>query len=160
MRCVLTYPIFGASGVSGPKLKEGDKQVPEGFYKITRFRPVVVAHLGLELNYPNEDDRKNAKMEKRHNLGGDILIHGSYWSTGCFAIGNEAIEDLFVLAYDTKIQNIKVVIAPCNLNAKKPNVDFKKQPPWVAKLYARLSPRLKTLPIPLDTYTNANITLK
>jgi hypothetical protein len=147
MQRISSYPIFGASGVAGPKLKEGDKQVPEGFYKLTRFRPDVIAHLGLELNYPNDEDRKHAKLAKRSNLGSDILIHGSYWSTGCFAIGNEAIEELFVLAHDTKLENIRVIMAPCDLVAHKPNIDFKQQPAWLPELYLRLTAALRNYPI-------------
>jgi len=80
--------------IAGPKLKEGDKQVPEGFYKIASFRPRLVAHIGMEVNYPNATDRSHAQAEKRRNLGCDILIHGSKWSTGCLAMGNEPIEEM------------------------------------------------------------------
>jgi len=146
MRRVLDYPIFGASGVDGPKLKEGDMQVPEGIYHISRFRPVVIAHIGLELNYPNSDDQMHARREGRKNLGGDIMIHGSYWSTGCLAMGNEPIEELFVLAYDTKLANIQVVLVPCNLLVKRPSVDMSKQPKWLPELYSRLRTILQEYP--------------
>ena len=138
MRRVLSYPIIGASGVAGPKLKEGDMQVPEGFYKIAGFRPNLVAHMGLDVDYPNATDRSHAKEDKRRNLGSDILIHGSRWSTGCLAMGNEPIEEMFVLAHDTGIKNISLVFAPCDLTKTKADVDFKKQPNWLPKLYADL----------------------
>jgi murein L,D-transpeptidase YafK len=77
--------------VAGPKLKEGDKQVPEGFYKNCWLSPNLVAHIGMDINYPNDRDRRHAKAEKRRNLGCDILIHGSKWSTGCLAKGNVTI---------------------------------------------------------------------
>lgn len=150
VRHLLTYPIFGASGAAGPKLREGDKQVPEGFYRISKFRPSVVAHLGLEVDYPNAEDRLHAAREHRGRLGGDILIHGSFWSTGCLALGNEAIEDLFVLAYDAKPENISVFFAPCNLTCQKPRIDMKKQPAWLPKLYARLRDELKKYPLPVE----------
>jgi hypothetical protein len=147
-KLILTYPIIGASGVAGPKLREGDKQVPEGFYRITRFRPYVVAHLGLEVNYPNAEDVAHAKAEKRTNLGYDILIHGSRWSTGCLAMENKPIEQLFTLAYDSGVKTIQVIFAPCDLRTCTPAVDLKKQPKWLPELYARLTTKLKSLPIP------------
>jgi hypothetical protein len=148
MRHIITYPILGTSGVCGPKLREGDKQVPEGFYNISRFRPVVMAHLGMELNYPNPEDKRHAARERRTTLGGDIMIHGSFWSTGCLAMGNEAIEELFVLAHDVKPSNIQIILAPCNLTARAAAVDLKKQPTWVAELYSRLRSELSKYPIP------------
>lgn len=147
MKRVLAYPIIGASGVAGPKLKEGDKQVPEGFYKIPGFRPNVVAHLGLDVNYPNDEDKVHAKSEKRTNLGYDILIHGSRWSTGCLAMGNEPIEEMFVLAHDTGLANIDVIFAPCNLLVEEPEIDYKKQPRWVPELYQRLRKALSNYKI-------------
>lgn len=144
-----TFPIIGASGGQGPKLKEGDKQVPEGFYKLVGFRPKLVAHIGMDVNYPNDEDKAHAKMEKRTNLGGDILIHGSKWSTGCLAMGNDAISKLFVLAYDTGCNNIDLIFAPCDLT-KKVSTPSKQSPTWVAGLYEKIRQRLlalnKTLP--------------
>lgn len=148
-RQILAYPIIGASGAAGPKLKEGDLQVPEGFYCISSFHPNVVAHLAVDVNYPNQEDRAHAKAEHRAKLGGDILIHGSRWSTGCLAMGNEPIEEMFVLAYDSGIKNIRLIFAPCNLPARNPSIDFKKQPDWVPQLYKRLSTALQKYPIDL-----------
>lgn len=148
MRLVLTYPVIGTSGLSGPKLREGDLQVPEGFYKLSRFRPVVMAHLGLEVDYPNAEDKRRGKKEGRSKLGGDIMIHGSFWSTGCLAMGNEAIEELFVLAHDAGLQNIQVIFAPCNLALRKPQVNVKNPPVWLPELYQRLRVALRSYPIP------------
>ncbi len=147
MKKVLSYPIIGASGVTGPKLKEGDKQMPEGFYTIAAFRPTLVAHIGLEVNYPNSFDRYHAKIEKRKNPGSDILIHGSKWSTGCLAMGNEPIEEMFVLAHDTGSQHIKLIFAPCDLRLRKPQVNFKTQPQWLPKLYNDLAVQMKKFAI-------------
>lgn len=144
---ILSYPIIGTSGVAGPKLKEGDKQVPEGFYKIAGFRPNLVAHIGMDINYPNDSDRRHAQAEKRRNLGCDILIHGSKWSTGCLAMGNEPIEEMFVLAHDVGAKNISLVFAPCNLLKTKPAVDFKKQPVWLRDLYRELRTEMARYPI-------------
>lgn len=144
---VLNYPILGTSGITGPKLKEGDKQIPEGFYRISGMRPKVIAHVGLDINYPNAEDRMHAKKERRKTLGGDIMIHGSYWSTGCLAMGNEAIEELFTLAHDTKYSNISVLFAPCDLTTKAVNIDFQKQPKWLPDLYKRLKKEMTHYPI-------------
>lgn len=144
---VLSYPIIGTSGVAGPKLKEGDKQIPEGFYKIAGFRPNLVAHIGMDVNYPNATDRAHALAAKRRNLGCDILIHGSKWSTGCLAMGNEPIEEMFVLADDVGAKNISLIFAPCNLVHAAPAVDFKKQPAWLRDLYRELRTEMAHYPI-------------
>jgi hypothetical protein len=144
---VLSYPIIGTSGVAGPKLKEGDKQVPEGFYKIAGFRPNLVAHIGMDVSYPNAADKAHAQAEKRRNLGCDILIHGSKWSTGCLAMGNEPIEEMFVLAHDVDPKNIALVFAPCNLVHAAPVIDFKKQPAWLRDLYRELRTEMSRYPI-------------
>ncbi len=147
LKQLLKYEIIGASGSAGPKLKEGDKQVPEGFYKLNGFRPNVIAHLGLSVDYPNSEDLAHAKKEGRKTLGGDILIHGSRWSTGCLAMGNPAIEELFVLAYDCGLSKIKLIFAPCNLLVEKPEIDLKKNAAWLSDLYQRLTASLHSLPI-------------
>jgi hypothetical protein len=145
---IMSYPIIGASGTAGPKLKEGDKQVPEGFYRVVGFRPNLVAHIGLDVDYPNQFDRKNAAAEKRTDLGSDILIHGSRWSTGCLAMGNWAIEELFVIAYDTGKEKIKLIFAPCNLNKSAPLLPpGRKQPAWLAPLYKSIAAELARYPL-------------
>jgi hypothetical protein len=147
MKKVLTYPIVGTSGVEGPKLREGDKQIPEGFYDIAGFRPHVIAHIGLDVGYPNAEDKMHAHNEHRKNLGGDIMIHGHWYSTGCLAMTDQPIEEIFTLAYDTGLKNIHLILAPCNLTKRKPDVDFKEQPLWLPALYARLTKALKQFPL-------------
>ncbi len=144
------YPIIGSSGGTGPKLKEGDMQVPEGFYKIPTFHPNVIAHMALDVNYPNEEDRMHAIAERRNKLGCDILIHGSRWSSGCLAMGNQPIEEMFVLAYDCGLKNIRLIFSPCDLTKQKPNIDFKKQPAWLPALYKRISAALQEYPIDIS----------
>ena len=144
------YYVVGTSGKTGPKLREGDLQIPEGYYKITGLYPNSIAHLGLRVNYPNGQDRLHAEKDKRTKLGGDILIHGSYWSTGCLAMGNVAIEELYVLANDVGCKNIEMIFAPCNLVTTKPKIDLKQQPEWVSSLYKELKSTLKLYPIKID----------
>lgn len=144
-RKVLSYPIIGASGNAGPKLKEGDMQVPEGFYKLNGYRPHLAGYMGLDVDYPNVEDRRNARLEKRSNLGYDILIHGSRWSTGCLAMENEPIEEMFVLAHDVGFKNIELLFCPCDLTRSKADVDMSEQPSWLPALYQRLQSALLQL---------------
>ena len=71
----MEYPILAASGVLGPKLREGDKQVPEGIYGAEALNPNSKFHLSIRLNYPNTFDRRMAQSDGRTQLGGDIMIH-------------------------------------------------------------------------------------
>ncbi|MCD4779127.1 MAG: L,D-transpeptidase family protein [Candidatus Omnitrophica bacterium] len=109
---ITTYDIQAASGRLGPKLKEGDGQVPEGIYQIEGLNPNSAYHLSMKINYPNDFDLKWAKVEGRSRPGSDIFIHGEAVSVGCLAMGNEAIEELFFLADAVGIPNATVIIAP------------------------------------------------
>ncbi|WP_232455151.1 L,D-transpeptidase family protein [Oceanisphaera avium] len=71
---IRSYPISKASGVSGPKLKEGDRQVPEGMYRITHLNPNSQFHLSMRLDYPNSYDLMRAAKEGRRNLGGIFIF--------------------------------------------------------------------------------------
>jgi murein L,D-transpeptidase YafK len=108
LRLIKTYPILAASGVLGPKLQRGDRQVPEGWYYINRFNPRSRFHLSLGLNYPNEADRIRSAGR---DPGDDIFIHGSNKSIGCLAMGDPAIEEIYELAQDMK-SRIQVLILP------------------------------------------------
>ena len=84
-----TYPVLGSSGTLGPKLKQGDLQVPEGLYRIDSLNPNSLYHLALRVNYPNKHDTSKAKLDGRNDLGGDIMIHGKDCSIGCLATGSK-----------------------------------------------------------------------
>ncbi len=159
LKQVKMYPVVDASGLPGPKLKQGDKQVPEGIYKISGLHPNSIAYLALRVNYPNEEDKANAKKDKRTNLGGDIEIHGSFWSTGCLAMGNTAIEDIFVLANDVGCENIQLILSPCDLRVKVPGIDVKRQPSWVPPLYDKLKRELARYPIDIELYPTGSFDL-
>ncbi len=111
---IKNYPIKAASGVLGPKLREGDFQVPEGIYNINAFNPNSAYHLSLKLNYPNAFDLKYAQLEGRTEPGSNIFIHGKAVSVGCLAMGDEAIEELFTLVHKVGRPNVNVVITPTN----------------------------------------------
>lgn len=143
-----SYPILAASGHIGPKLEEGDGQVPEGIYRVTFLNPNSLCHLSLRLDYPNTFDRAMAKKDGRTKLGGDIMIHGNRCSVGCIAVGDKASEDLFVLAADTGIRNIKVIISPVDLRTAEPDPGNHQLPKWTRLLYSELAEEMKKLPEP------------
>lgn len=141
-----TYPILAASGGPGPKLKEGDRQVPEGLYRIESLNPNSLYHLALRVNYPSPFDKAKAAAEGRTNLGGDIMIHGKSASVGCLAMGDEAAEDLFILAADTGIENIAVVLSPVDFRVRELPPDVPPAPPWTPELYDSIRAALSALP--------------
>lgn len=94
LRLIKTYPVLAASGKPGPKRREGDRQVPEGFYRVLIFNPQSTYHLSLGLDYPNASDRVRSDVTAP---GSDIYIHGSNASIGCLALGDLAIEEVYLL---------------------------------------------------------------
>lgn len=110
-RWVHTYPILGMSGGLGPKLYEGDKQVPEGIYRAEFLNANSRYHLSIRLSYPNEFDKVQAQMQGWIQLGSDIMIHGTTASIGCLAMGNQAAEDLFILAAIAGKEHVEIVVA-------------------------------------------------
>jgi murein L,D-transpeptidase YafK len=143
---IRSYSIRAASGGPGPKLREGDRQVPEGIYGIESLNPNSRFHLSLRVDYPNAFDREQARKENRTGLGGDIMIHGNAVSIGCLAMGDEAAEDLFILAADTGLKNITVVLSPVDFRKNKTVPSLAKLPAWTASLYETLRTELKQFP--------------
>jgi murein L,D-transpeptidase YafK len=144
---IRTYPIRGASGSLGPKLQEGDYQVPEGIYQVVFLNPNSLFHLSMLINYPNEYDQTKAQMDNRTNLGDNIFIHGHSSSIGCLAIGDEAIEELFVLTARIGYDNVRVIIAPFDLRQNQTLInrtDIK----WLPELYEMLKKELTNFPVP------------
>ena len=121
------YPMTAFSGTLGPKLREGDRQIPEGVYGIEYLNPNSRFYLSLKVSYPNASDRARAKADKRVNLGGDIMLHGKAVTIGCVPVGDDAIEDIFYLAYAVGIRNVSVVIAPYDMRkGRKPELERSK----------------------------------
>ncbi len=145
-QCIAIYPILGASGSLGPKLREGDRQVPEGFYRIVSLNPNSRFHLSMELNYPNEFDRQAAVRDGRTNLGDDIFIHGGDASVGCIAMGDAVAELLFVAVADAGLQNLEVIVAPLDLRLEP--LPAQLGGGWRDLLYAQVSERMAHLPLP------------
>ena len=144
-RFIKTYPILGLSGKTGPKLLEGDYQVPEGIYRAEFLNANSRFHLAVRLNYPNELDKRQALAEGRAKLGGDIMIHGGSASIGCLAMGNRAIEDLFVLAALVSKERVRIVIAPTDFRAAALFVPIVRGS-WIDSLYVDLETELQQFP--------------
>jgi hypothetical protein len=145
-RWLRSCPILAASGIPGPKLQEGDGQVPEGIYPIESLNPNSRFHVALRVGYPNIFDSFQAAKEGRTQLGGDIMIHGSSVSVGCLAMGNEVAEDLFVLAADTGLTNVTAIIAPVDFRKGKSVPQSIKLPAWTSALYSQIKIQLTLLP--------------
>jgi hypothetical protein len=147
-RFVHAYPVLAASGHLGPKLAEGDRQVPEGLYRIESLNPNSRFHLSQRVDYPNQFDQARAQEEGRRQLGGDIMIHGADASIGCLAIGDSAIEELFVLVADLGRENVSVILSPVDLRTSSPPASLAVSQAWVPDLYEQIRAALSELPSP------------
>lgn len=139
-----TYPIMGFSGGPGPKLKEGDLQVPEGVYRPVALNPNSKYHLSVKLNYPNGLDKHYAREEGRTRPGGDIFIHGDKASSGCLAMGNTAIEEIYHLVEQVGLGDTLVVITPVDPRTTKLR-PWPSSPVWTEHKYRRIRNTLASL---------------
>ncbi|MGX7706155.1 L,D-transpeptidase family protein [Methylobacterium sp. Gmos1] len=89
-----TFPICRWSGQLGPKVREGDRQAPEGFYPIAmgQMNPNSSYYLSFDTGYPNAFDRANGRT------GSYLMVHGTCSSAGCFAMTDEAISEIYAIA--------------------------------------------------------------
>jgi len=92
-----TYPICRWSGELGPKVKEGDRQAPEGFYTITpgQMNPNSNYYLAFNLGFPNAYDKANDRT------GAFLMVHGDCSSAGCYAMTDEQIQEIYALGRDS-----------------------------------------------------------
>ena len=119
------YPICRWSGDIGPKIKEGDRQAPEGFYAITPglMNPNSSYYLAINTGFPNAYDRAN----NRH--GAFLMIHGDCSSRGCYAMTDEQIGEIYSLAREAflggqkefQIQAYPFRMTPANLARHRNN---------------------------------------
>jgi murein L,D-transpeptidase YafK len=88
------YPICRWSGDLGPKLHEGDRQAPEGFYMVTPelMNPNSNYYLAINTGFPNTFDKANDRD------GSFLMIHGACASVGCYAMTDEQIGEIYSLA--------------------------------------------------------------
>ncbi|MEQ1770135.1 MAG: murein L,D-transpeptidase family protein [Devosia sp.] len=92
-----TYNICEYSGELGPKIKEGDRQAPEGFYTVNAglMNPNSIAYLSFNTGYPNKFDRAWGRT------GSDLMVHGDCSSRGCYALTNEDIAEVYAMARES-----------------------------------------------------------
>jgi murein L,D-transpeptidase YafK len=124
-----TYPICRWSGDLGPKLHEGDRQTPEGFYTITPelMNPNSNYYLAINIGFPNAFDKANDRD------GTFLMIHGDCSSSGCYAMTDEQIGEIYALARASlsgqpsfQIQAYPFRLTPANLarHRTNPNMAF------------------------------------
>jgi len=116
---VMEFPICEISGYLDSKRRSHDLQVPEGFYRISDLNPYSKYFLSMEINYPNASDSIRGV---RGRLGNEIYIHGDCISSGCLAMTDDRIKELFVYcveAFNSGQDEIGITIFPTKLNDKK-----------------------------------------
>jgi murein L,D-transpeptidase YafK len=128
-----TYPLCRWSGQLGPKLREGDRQVPEGFYSVTpaRMNPNSAYYLSFDVGYPNAYDRVQGRT------GGAIMVHGACSSAGCFSMTDEQVGEIYSIAREAfaggqqtiQMQSYPFRMTPENFAKYRldPNIGFWKQ---------------------------------
>jgi len=112
---VRRFEICMASGRLGPKVQEGDGQVPEGRYEISAFNPRSRYHLALKVSYPDATDRRRAAA-LGVSPGGAIMVHGGCVTIGCLPLRDGPMEALYVAtvhARDAGAGVIPIDIHPC-----------------------------------------------
>jgi hypothetical protein len=137
---VRSYAFTAFSGRLGPKLREGDGQIPEGIYAVESLNPNSKFHLAVRVGYPNEFERDQGRRDGREDLGGDIMIHGSRVTSGCIPIGDTGIEEVFLLVAHAGLDNCRILIAPTDfrLGHPPPETDVA----WAPAVYAELTDAL------------------
>lgn len=125
-----TYPICRWSGQLGPKKREGDRQVPEGFYSVApgQMNPNSAYYLSFNIGYPNAYDRSNGYT------GSAIMVHGACSSAGCFSMTDEQMAEIFAIAREAfaggqraiQVQSLPFRFTPENLARYRldPNIKF------------------------------------
>jgi murein L,D-transpeptidase YafK len=129
-----TYPMCRWSGQLGPKVREGDRQAPEGFYSIGlgQLNPNSNYYLSFNVGYPNAYDRAWG------HTGGSIMVHGACSSAGCFSMTDNQIAEIYAIArsalYGGGQRAIQMQSYPFKMTAENlakhrldPNIGFWKQ---------------------------------
>src|ERR1700687_5842189 len=125
-----TYPVCRWSCELGPKVKQGDRQAPEGFYTITpaQLNPNSHYYLSVDIGYPNAFDRAYGRT------GSNLMIHGDCSSAGCYAMTDEQIGEIYALARESffggqrafQVQAYPFRMTPVNMakHRNNPNMPF------------------------------------
>ena len=120
------YPILSMSGGPGPKTAEGDLQAPEGFYLVTprSLNPRSKYHLAFNVGYPNAYDRHLGRT------GSFIMVHGGESSSGCFAMGDSAIEEIYTMvneAFLAGAAHVPVQIYPFAMTLERMTTELRNE---------------------------------
>ena len=125
-----TYPICRWSGQLGPKVREGDRQAPEGFYSITpaSLNPNSRLYLSFDMNYPNAYDRALGRS------GAFLMVHGACSSAGCYSMSDEQMLEIYALLRESFAggqSSVQMQALPFRMNAENlaryrldPNASF------------------------------------
>ena len=100
------------------------------------------------MDYPNAYDRTRAAEDGRTSPGSNIFIHGKALSVGCLAMGDPAIEELFVLAADTALDRMLCIIVPRDPRQTGWDEVTADAPAWTIDLYAKIEKKLTELSVP------------
>lgn len=125
-----SYQICAWSGDLGPKVKEGDRQSPEGFYTVTPglMNPNSSYYLAFNTGFPNKFDRAYGRT------GSDLMVHGDCSSRGCYSMTDESIAEIYALAresfkggnasFQLQIYPFRMSAANLAKHAENPNMSF------------------------------------
>lgn len=125
-----TYPICRWSGDLGPKVREGDRQAPEGFYSISpaQMNPQSAYYLSFNTGYPNAFDKALGRT------GSQLMVHGDCSSRGCYAMTDEQIAEIYSLGRESffggqksfQLQAYPFKMTPANMakHRNNPNMPF------------------------------------
>lgn len=93
---IASYDICAWSGKLGPKVKEGDRQAPEGFYNLTpgHLNPNSNYYLAINTGFPNRYDQANGRN------GTNLMIHGACSSSGCYSMTDAQVLEIYGFARD------------------------------------------------------------
>ena len=145
LKFIKEYPFTAYSGELGPKLQEGDRQIPEGVYEVEYLNPNSSYYLSIKVNYPNAFDKSKTLFRDKAQMGGDIFIHGKAATIGCIPIGDESIEEVFLLTKKAQDNKIKVVISPRDFRVTERYPEIVGID-WEEELYSSIEAELKLLP--------------
>jgi murein L,D-transpeptidase YafK len=122
-----TYPICLWSGRLGPKLKEGDRQAPEGFYTVDadQLNANSRMHRSFSLGFPNLFDQAHGRT------GSFLMVHGGCASIGCYAVTDPAVDEIWRLvtaALDKGEERFPVHVFPFRMTES--NVSVRRGSRW------------------------------
>ena len=121
---IKSYPFTGFSGGLGPKLREGDGQIPEGVYAIEYPNPNSQFQLSVKLDYPNVFDKAKGRADGRDRLGFDIFIHGGSARIGCIPIGDAGIEEGLLMVSEVGINNVTAIVSPYDMRTNTKRIEI------------------------------------